>query len=398
MPREPMSSGRRAPVDSPRNTSGMPRSVAMRFMCPILLPLVAPVEAPFTVKSLTTTATSRPSILPKPAILPSAGVSSRSAGLAEVPNRPDSMKLPGSSSAVDALARVEHARGLAPRELLGPAHARAPPPRARRTPSRRSARSSSGSAESAACRDALMRRLPGSAWRLAEAITPSPASVIDLRVGRPSTSRSTARVSWPTSLAGVADGARRLRQARHDAGHRDAAEVLVGRVDDRAARPVVRIGEDVGDGVDARRRHARPRSRMLLERRPAACAAVQRADDRRRASSWFSMRARGRREARVVGELRLAHRRRQAAEQAVGHRGDVDEAAVAGRIEVVRRALRQARAGAVGDEAQLLVGGDPRLHEAEGAFVERGVDALAAPGLAARQQRHHGAEGGVAGR
>ena len=33
MPREPMASGRRAPVDSPTTTSGMPRSVAVRFMC-----------------------------------------------------------------------------------------------------------------------------------------------------------------------------------------------------------------------------------------------------------------------------------------------------------------------------------------------------------------------------
>ena len=61
-------------------TSGMPRSVAVRFMCATFLLLVALVEAPLTVKSLTTTATSRPSILPKPAILPSVSVSSASSG------------------------------------------------------------------------------------------------------------------------------------------------------------------------------------------------------------------------------------------------------------------------------------------------------------------------------
>ena len=54
MPREPIASGSRAPVDSPMTTSGMPRSVAVRFMCATFLLLVALVEAPFTVKSLTT--------------------------------------------------------------------------------------------------------------------------------------------------------------------------------------------------------------------------------------------------------------------------------------------------------------------------------------------------------
>jgi len=98
MPREPMWSGMRAPEDSPRNTSGMPRSVATRFMCPILRPLVAPLDAPNTVKSFETIAASRPAILPKPAILPSEGDLSRSAGLAEVAKRPDSMNVPGSTS------------------------------------------------------------------------------------------------------------------------------------------------------------------------------------------------------------------------------------------------------------------------------------------------------------
>ena len=99
MPREPMWSGMRAPEDSPRNTSGSPRDVATRFMCAILRPLVDDEEAPITVKSLATTATSRASMRPKPAILPSAGVRSRSSRRElEVPRRPDSMKEPGSSS------------------------------------------------------------------------------------------------------------------------------------------------------------------------------------------------------------------------------------------------------------------------------------------------------------
>ena len=73
MPREPMWSGMRAPEDSPRKTSGSPRDVATRFMCAILRPLVDDEDAPITVKSLETTATSRSSMRPKPAILPSAG-------------------------------------------------------------------------------------------------------------------------------------------------------------------------------------------------------------------------------------------------------------------------------------------------------------------------------------
>ena len=80
IPREPIASGKRAPVDSPITTSGMPRSVAVRFMCPTFLLLVALVEAPLTVKSFTTRHTSRPSMRAKPAILPSHAVSSASSG------------------------------------------------------------------------------------------------------------------------------------------------------------------------------------------------------------------------------------------------------------------------------------------------------------------------------
>ena len=50
-----------------------------------------------TEKSLETTPTGRPWILPKPAILPSAGVRSRTSGRAAVANRPTSIKLSVSS-------------------------------------------------------------------------------------------------------------------------------------------------------------------------------------------------------------------------------------------------------------------------------------------------------------
>ena len=58
----------------------MRRSRAVRFMCPIFFMLTWEEEAPSTVKSLATSAAGRPSILPKPAILPSAGDLSRVSG------------------------------------------------------------------------------------------------------------------------------------------------------------------------------------------------------------------------------------------------------------------------------------------------------------------------------
>ena len=97
-PAEPMRSGMRAPADSPRNTSGSPLALAMSFTCLIFLPLIWLLDAPSTVKSLDTTPTSRPSTRPKPATLPSAGVRSRSSARNEVAYRPDSTKLPSSSS------------------------------------------------------------------------------------------------------------------------------------------------------------------------------------------------------------------------------------------------------------------------------------------------------------
>lgn len=62
MPREPWLSGSRAPEDSPSHTIGRPRAAATRRMCAILRMLVRLLEAPFTVKSLETIATSRPSM------------------------------------------------------------------------------------------------------------------------------------------------------------------------------------------------------------------------------------------------------------------------------------------------------------------------------------------------
>jgi hypothetical protein len=70
----------------------------VRRTCPIFLELVALVEAPATVKSLTTTPTSRPSIFAKPTSLPSRGVRSSSfLKTPEVPRSPVSTNEPGST-------------------------------------------------------------------------------------------------------------------------------------------------------------------------------------------------------------------------------------------------------------------------------------------------------------
>ena len=100
IPREPIASGNRAPVDSPTWTKGNPFCVATVRTWPIFFEFVALVDAPFTVKSFTQSPMSRPSILAKPTILPSRGVCSSSALITlDAPNNPVSIKLPLSTSA-----------------------------------------------------------------------------------------------------------------------------------------------------------------------------------------------------------------------------------------------------------------------------------------------------------
>ena len=116
---------------------------------------------------------------------------------AEVPNRPDSMKRAGIEQLLDALARIEHAGGLAAGELLGSAHGERP-----------------GLAG------------PSNVLGAHAATTPSCASASMRASSMPSTSRSTARESWPMSRPawrtppGVSD--RRGHDARHGDACRDA--------------------------------------------------------------------------------------------------------------------------------------------------------------------------------
>src|SRR6187397_3053577 len=93
----PITSGMRAPVDSPRNTIGTPRFFAVFFMCLSFLILIDALEAPLTVKSLASTPASRPSMRPKPPTLPSAGVVRRSSGRLETASMPDSRNVPASN-------------------------------------------------------------------------------------------------------------------------------------------------------------------------------------------------------------------------------------------------------------------------------------------------------------
>ena len=95
-PADPMRSGMRAPLDSPSRTSGRPRFAATCFTCLIFFMLMTDDEAPSTVKSFDTSATSRPPMRAKPATLPSAGVLWRTSGRMATANMPDSMKLSGS--------------------------------------------------------------------------------------------------------------------------------------------------------------------------------------------------------------------------------------------------------------------------------------------------------------
>ena len=171
----------RAPEDSPRNTIGRPRLVATRFMWPILRPLVAPDEAPITVKSLATTAHSRPSILPKPAILPSAGERSRSSGrVPEVPNRPDSMNVPGSTSLSTRSRALSTPAALRRASFSGPPMA--------------SALAFIGSRSGS-----LMMPESGSLCVRDDARLLGQAALDAAPRPRPSTSRSTSRESWPMS-------------------------------------------------------------------------------------------------------------------------------------------------------------------------------------------------------
>ena len=142
-------------------------------------------------------------------------------------------------------------------------------------------------------------------------------------------------------------------------------------------------------GEDARRRH-RGLLQDALRARPAD--APRPAPMISSSASWCPLRARVVGEARIVGQLGLAHGAARRRKRLSAMRRDVDVGAVGRGIEVVWRAADQARAGAVRDEAELVVGGNPRLHEVEGALVERRVDELAVPGLLARHQRHHRAE------
>ena len=121
-PAEPMRSGMRAPLDSPSRTSGRPRFAATCFTCLIFFMLITDDDAPSTVKSFDTSATSRPAMRAKPATLPSAGGLVAHLGAdtdREHARLDEAVRV---DQVIDALARVEVALGFAPGELFRAAH------------------------------------------------------------------------------------------------------------------------------------------------------------------------------------------------------------------------------------------------------------------------------------
>ena len=95
----------------------------------------------------------------------------------------------------------------------------------------------------------------------------------------------------------------------------------------------------------------------------------------------------------VVGELRASHHRGQPPEHRVLVGGDEDQLAVAGRVDVARRDVRQHAARPLPLVAGQGPLGEQRFHQAEHGFVDGGIHHLPAAGALARVQRHHRAEG-----
>ncbi len=128
------------------------------------------------------------------------------------------------------------------------------------------------------------------------------------------------------------NAARRLRQLREDALHRDRPDLGIGNFDDGTAGSEVRIGGNGRRIVHRPGRHAYflhlGQERFRRERRgPAADQLVQ---------LRLSFAARGMVSvAWVVGQLGRAHGGRQPAEQSVGIGRDQHEAAIARRIEIL---------------------------------------------------------------
>ena len=100
--------------------------------------------------------------------------------------------------------------------------------------------------------------------------------------------------------------------------------------------------------------------------------------------------------ARILAQFRPAHHRRHPLPDAVLVAADQD-AAVAGRIDIGRRDLRQDRAGAFADMAGDRIFRHRRFHIGEHRLVDRRVDHLPLAGLVAVLQRHQCAEAGVGG-
>ena len=152
----------------------------------------------------------------------------------------------------------------------------------------------------------------------------------------------------PSAAAAVGDAPGCQRELGHDAGLRQRAEPLDGHVDDHLARPVVRVGEDVGHAHDGRVRDVvRPSAprRAFSKGRAANHSVIEVEDD---GDVLGPLGGAG--EARVARKLGLPEHRAEPLEEVLGGRGEDDPPPVERLIGAARPA-RVLEVAALADDA-----------------------------------------------
>jgi hypothetical protein len=190
-------------------------------------------------------------------------------------------------------------------------------------------------------------------------------------------SSSTASVSCPSVGALRRWRAGRERQLGHDAGHGQRQCRRPSAPADHAARLVVRVGGDVGHGVDAPGRHAGLLPAPPAPRPPYACT-------RPGADGGVDLVHPG----HAAGALSARPGRPQVVAADGGHQPLEDAVAIAGDQHVGRRRsgrhcwarCRAARCRRAAHGAKGAVLGQQAFHAVEDRLVQRHVDHLARPG------------------
>ena len=204
---------------------------------------------------------------------------------------------------------------------------------------------------------------------------------------------STSSVCWPSRGAGMRTEPGVRTSFGTMPGTSSSSPDLGAGPQQHVASLVLRIGNDVLDGVDAPGRH--PRAVQHRERLLQPCgSAVQ------SAIAWSSSRHAGGatgvvRQARIGGEIVPAEGAHQALEDAVAVAGDQDPAIAAG-IGIARGDAGQRTAGGMADRTEGAVLRQQALHAVEHRLVERHVHHLPVPAvaIALAQGRQH-ADGAV---